>query len=153
MAAPPEPRTEQQVIARFNELRGQAASLQGKIIDLEGEIREHDLVVKTLKPMDTIRRCYRLVGDVLVERTVGEALPAVQRNRDNIEGALQALVKQLEAKQKELEAFQTKYKIRFRGEDDEDDQQQQQQQQQRRQPGSSEGKGKGATAPQGVLVS
>lgn len=40
------------------------------------EASEHDLVIKQLQPMDKDRRCYRMIGDVLVERTVGETLPA-----------------------------------------------------------------------------
>jgi prefoldin subunit 2 len=33
-------------------------------------------VIKQLEPMDKTRKCYRLIGDVLVERTVAETLPA-----------------------------------------------------------------------------
>jgi hypothetical protein len=40
------------------------------------EAAEHDLVLKQLEPMDKGRRCYRMIGDVLVERTVAETLPA-----------------------------------------------------------------------------
>jgi hypothetical protein len=40
------------------------------------EAAEHDLVIKQLEPMDKTRKCYRLIGDVLVERTVAETLPA-----------------------------------------------------------------------------
>jgi hypothetical protein len=40
------------------------------------EAAEHDLVIKQLEPMDKTRKCHRLIGDVLVERTVGETLPA-----------------------------------------------------------------------------
>jgi prefoldin subunit 2 len=31
--------------------------------------------------MDAKRKCFRLVGEVLVERTVGEVFPAVKKNR------------------------------------------------------------------------
>jgi len=40
------------------------------------EAAEHDLVIKQLEPMDKARKCYRLIGDVMVERTVAETLPA-----------------------------------------------------------------------------
>lgn len=106
MAGSSEPRTEQQVIARFNEMRQQVNSLVSKIADLEGESAEHELVIKALQPMDKARRCYRMIGDVLVERTVGEALPAVERNRDNLQQALASLKKQREETVKELAEFQ-----------------------------------------------
>jgi len=34
--------------------------------------------------MDKSRKCFRLVGDVLVERTAGETLPAVRKNKENL---------------------------------------------------------------------
>lgn len=45
-------------------------------LPLPAEAAEHDLVIKQLEPMDKGRKCYRLIGDVLVERTVAETLPA-----------------------------------------------------------------------------
>ena len=46
------------------------------LLFVAAEAAEHDLVIKQLEPMESTRRCYRMIGDVLVERTVGEALPA-----------------------------------------------------------------------------
>jgi len=42
------------------------------------------LVEETLTPLDEKRRAFRLVGGVLVERTVGEVLPSVISNRENV---------------------------------------------------------------------
>ena len=42
------------------------------------------LVEETLTPLDSHRRAFRLVGGVLVERTVGEVLPNVAQNRSNV---------------------------------------------------------------------
>lgn len=39
---------------------------------------------ETLTPLDPDRRAYRLVGGVLVERTVKEVLPSVATNRENV---------------------------------------------------------------------
>jgi prefoldin subunit 2 len=44
----------------------------------------HRLVEETLQPLDSKRRAFRLVGGVLVERTVGEVLPSVVTNRENV---------------------------------------------------------------------
>lgn len=49
------------------------------------------MVVDTLEPMDASRRAYRLVGGVLVERTVGEVLPTVKANQEGIKQLLQQL--------------------------------------------------------------
>lgn len=42
------------------------------------------LVVKALDPMDKERKCFRLVGGVLVERTVKEVLPAIAHNLEGV---------------------------------------------------------------------
>jgi prefoldin subunit 2 len=116
--AEPELKTEQQVIARFQELRQAVSTIINKIADMETEASEHDLVIKALQPMEKSRRCYRLIGDVLVERNVGEALPAVQKNRDNIGDVLKNLQAQLRTQEEKLQQFQQKYKIRVRGQDE-----------------------------------
>ena len=55
-----------------------------KVAELEVDRNEHQLVEETLKPLDPERRAYRLVGEVLVERTVKEVLPSVTSNRENV---------------------------------------------------------------------
>lgn len=42
------------------------------------------LVIETLKEVDENRRCFRLVGGVLVERTVKDVLPALVNNKDQV---------------------------------------------------------------------
>jgi prefoldin subunit 2 len=108
----PEPRSEQEVLARFQDKRQQVAALAQRLGDLEAEAAEHALVEKALAPMEASRRCFRMVGDVLVERTVGEVLPAVRRNREGLEGVVAALRWQLDARQRDLQAFAGKWKIR-----------------------------------------
>lgn len=107
----PEPRSEQEVLARFHERRQAVAALAQRLGELEAEAAEHALVEKALAPMEPGRRCFRMVGDVLVERTVGEVLPAVRRNREGLEGVVAALQRQLEERQHDLSAFQRKWKI------------------------------------------
>lgn len=98
----------------FQEKRERLNSTWTKITELAGEATEHELVMQTLEPMDKGRKCFRLVGDVLVERTVGETLPAVAKNKQNLEDAITSLNRTLEAQKKDLVEFQTKYKITVR---------------------------------------
>lgn len=42
------------------------------------------LVIDTLKDVDPSRKCFRLVGGVLVERTVKEVLPALETNKEQV---------------------------------------------------------------------
>lgn len=45
---------------------------------------EHKLVVETLSKLNDDRKAFRMVGGVLVERTVGDVLPAVSQNFDGV---------------------------------------------------------------------
>lgn len=83
-----------------------------KISELEVERNEHILVEKTLTPLEESRRAFRLVGDILVERTVGEVLPSVESNRKNIDEVLGSLTVRLQEKQKETLEWKNKYNIR-----------------------------------------
>ena len=42
------------------------------------------LVIDTLKPLDPQRKCFRLIGGILVERTVAEVLPALEKNFESV---------------------------------------------------------------------
>lgn len=59
------------------------------------------MVVDTLEPMEGTRRAYRLVGGVLVERTVAEVLPTVKENQEGIKQVLQQLAASRVKKEKE----------------------------------------------------
>lgn len=51
---------------------------------LSGLSSRPSLVIDTLKEVDEARRCYRMVGGVLVERTVKEVLPALENNKEQV---------------------------------------------------------------------
>jgi prefoldin subunit 2 len=57
-----DPRSEQQIVTRFNGLRAGVEETWNKIVELESESAEHDLVVKALEPMEPSRKCYRQIG-------------------------------------------------------------------------------------------
>eukprot|EP00752_Nemacystus_decipiens_P001828 g1765.t1 len=103
---------EQQIIGVYRGMLGDVNQMRRKIAELEGEVSEHQMVVDTLEPMDATRRAYRLVGGVLVERTVGEVLPTVKANQEGIKQLLQQLATTRANKEKEAAEWKIKYKIR-----------------------------------------
>ena len=44
------------------------------------------LVIDAIKDLDPHRKCFRMVGTVIVERSVAEVLPAVQSNLEQVLG-------------------------------------------------------------------
>ncbi|KAK0461825.1 Prefoldin beta-like protein [Desarmillaria tabescens] len=107
--------SEQEILQTFNRYQSDLRNLAGKIGELESEADEHGLVLTTLNEALTEepdRKCFRLIGGVLVERTVRDVVPALSMNRDGILQAVGNLAEQYKTKEKELDAFKELYKIR-----------------------------------------
>ncbi|KAL6193997.1 hypothetical protein ACLB2K_035081 [Fragaria x ananassa] len=109
-----EPVNEQAVANKFAAMRSELNQIYSKITELEMDVSEHSLVINAIQPLDPSRRCFRMIGGVLVERTIKEVLPAVQRNKEGIEEVITRLNEALERKKKEITEFEAKYKIRIR---------------------------------------
>jgi prefoldin subunit 2 len=116
---PREPINEQAVVNMYNAMRAELNQIYSKITELEMDASEHSLVINAIEPLDQSRRCYRMIGGVLVERTVKEVLPAVQRNKEGIEEVIARLNEAAVKKKKEIADFEDKYKIRIRKADSE----------------------------------
>ncbi|XP_050035428.1 prefoldin subunit 2 isoform X1 [Dermacentor andersoni] len=105
---------EQGVVDGFNQLRQEQRALTGKLIELEMELNEHNLVAEALQKVDGDRRCYRMVGGVLVERTVKDILPAVERNKENISKSVELLNEKIVQKGQEVNEYREKHNIQIR---------------------------------------
>merc|ERR1719199_2312533 len=106
---------EQQIVKKFSSMRDEKEKVARKISEMTSEMNEHKMVVETLEPLDPNRKAWRLVGGVLVERTCGEVLPAVQEALKNIEEVVATLTKKYDEKEAEINAFMEKYNIRLQG--------------------------------------
>ena len=85
MAQNREPKSEQEILQSFQTQRNELRSLAAKIEELSSDANEHGLVLKTLEPMEKDRKCFRLIGGVLVERTVADVAPSVKTNKDQLD--------------------------------------------------------------------
>lgn len=63
---------------KFQQLRQEYSGLLQKIAEIETERREHTLVLETLSNSQPDRKCWRLLGGVLVEKTVSEIAPTIE---------------------------------------------------------------------------
>lgn len=115
----------QQVAATFESRRNELQALATRIGDLEASGDEHKLVLDTLRDAqakDPERKCFRLIGGVLTEKTVKDVLPVLEHNAKNvrliwpclrgvtltphkIEELIAALLKQYKEKESQLAAF------------------------------------------------
>ncbi len=70
---------------QLNALKSEYQMLSDRLTEYEMESEEHQVVIDALKPLDGQRKCHRLVGGVLVERTVAEVIPALERNKTMVQ--------------------------------------------------------------------
>ncbi|KAH7916268.1 Prefoldin beta-like protein [Hygrophoropsis aurantiaca] len=109
------PLSDQEIQQNYSRLQGDLQALAGKIGELEQEAEEHGLVLATLNEAleeGPDRKCFRLIGGVLVERTVKDVVPALQTNRDGIKKVIETLTEQYTTKERDFDNFKRDYSIR-----------------------------------------
>lgn len=99
------------IISTYKQYRADISELANKIAELENDRHEHILVINAIKDLDPSRRCYRSIGGILVERTVGDTLPTIQKNVQQIETVLQQLSIKIKDKEKQAEEWRVKHNI------------------------------------------
>lgn len=109
MAAVKKPTSEEW--ERFNQLRQEQRAVVQQMSKIEAEKAEHAITIEALKEVDKNRTCFRLVGGVLIERTVGEVLPALQKNHDQLSTFVEKLNEQLVEKGKTIAQYSEKHNI------------------------------------------
>ncbi|KAK9452413.1 Prefoldin subunit-domain-containing protein, partial [Limtongia smithiae] len=97
--------------AQYNTYKSTLQQLAQKIGELESEGDEHKLVLETLRPLPTTRKCFRMVGGVLVERTVGDVIPALEANATGVRTVLQQLVGEYKKTEEDMASWQKKNKV------------------------------------------
>nr|CAG4642955.1 EOG090X0L97 [Evadne anonyx] len=108
----------EEIVQGFQRLRAEQRQLANKLSELEMDLNEHKLVIETLTGVDGDRKCFRMVGEVLVERTVKEVLPALILHRDQMVNLIEVLNKQVMTKGQEINDYKEKNNIRIRNRDD-----------------------------------
>ncbi|KAK0951610.1 Cochaperone prefoldin complex subunit [Friedmanniomyces endolithicus] len=102
---------QQDLQVQYSNYKDTLQAIAQKIGDVEQEAEEHKLVLETLVPLPEDRKCFRMINGVLVERTVGDVLPALQTNADGLKKVLEDLVKQYRTKQDDMEKWKKKNNI------------------------------------------
>ncbi|KAF7719905.1 Prefoldin subunit 2 [Penicillium ucsense] len=106
-----DPKKQQELQLQYTNFKNTLQQLASKIGDIEQEAEEHKLVIETLDPLPSDRKCFRMVNGVLVERTVQDVLPALKTNSDGLKQVLDDMLKQYKNKQNELDNWKKKNNI------------------------------------------
>merc|ERR1711931_12145 len=107
--------SKEEIVQGFQNLCQEQRGLQQKLAELRQERGEHELVAETLKKAEPERKAWRLVGGVLTERTVGEVLPALQSQIENITKVITMIEEKMQAKAKEITDYREKHQILIQG--------------------------------------
>ena len=101
----------QDVMRQVTNLQKEISQLRSKVSELDNEMQEHMRVIKTLEPVESSRRAFRLIGGVLVEKTAGEVLPAVTEQKEQLNKLILALSDRVVDKERELSELKKKYNL------------------------------------------
>ncbi|XP_025415534.1 prefoldin subunit 2 [Sipha flava] len=109
------PTEEEQIHNTFNALRTEQRQLATKLSEIELDLNEHSIVIDTLNKLDEDRKCFRLIGGVLVERKICDVLPTLVKNRGEMGKIVKTLNEQLTKKGIEINEFKNKHNIQVKG--------------------------------------
>ncbi|KAL1131662.1 hypothetical protein AAG570_011275 [Ranatra chinensis] len=102
----------------FQTLRNEQRNLINKLSEVDIDLNEHKIVIDTLKDLDGSRKCFRLIGGVLCEKTVGDILPGLINTKEQLTVLSETLNEQVNKKGVEINDYKEKYDIRIRVQDE-----------------------------------
>lgn len=99
---------------KLNKLRQDQREISSRIGLLDNDLSETKLVAEALQQVDPKRKCYRLMGGVLIEHVVEDVIPALDKNKDQLETMVTNAKQELVEKGKAIQAFMTENNISLR---------------------------------------
>merc|ERR1711970_737579 len=90
--------SKEEIVQGFLQLCQMQRQLHQKLAEIKQERGEHELVADSLRKAEPERKAWRLVGGVLTERTVGEVLPALEKQIENLSTVIKTLEEQMDSK-------------------------------------------------------
>ncbi|KAJ8893599.1 hypothetical protein PR048_006199 [Dryococelus australis] len=111
-------KSNEEILEGFQALRAEQRHMVNKLSELEMELLEHKMVIESLKNIEEGRKCFRMIGGVLCERTVKDVLPNLISNSEQLAKYVDNLNEQLKKKGQELNDYKEKFNIRIRGHDE-----------------------------------
>ena len=97
-----------EIIQRYNEIKSKYTLFFQKSIELEEELREHNLVANTLTDVNGERRCWRMIGGVLVEKNAETIKKDMESQIVNIKQTLELVHKSLMTQETVLKEWERK---------------------------------------------
>ncbi|KAK7602734.1 hypothetical protein V9T40_006708 [Parthenolecanium corni] len=109
---------QEQIIGKFQTLREEQRQIAAKLAESDIEENELKIVIDALKKVDGGRKCYRLIGGVLCEKTVKDVLPVLLEKKEDLVKTQTKNKDELVKKGVELNEFKEKHNIRVHNQED-----------------------------------
>ncbi|KAH8739753.1 hypothetical protein FG386_001460 [Cryptosporidium ryanae] len=90
---------------QISQLERKLKLLNSKISELTQDSKEHGLVLNAFEKVEPERRCFRVVGGVMVERNVKTIKPALEKEKAALDSAVTELEKQYDLTECELKSL------------------------------------------------
>ena len=75
---------EQRVAQKYQQLQKEAQILVSKLMEIEDEKKENELVLESISKLEDSRKCWRLINGVLMEKTKLEVIPEMRGVINNL---------------------------------------------------------------------
>ncbi|XKL62012.1 hypothetical protein PGB90_001845 [Kerria lacca] len=109
---------EEQILNSFQTLREEQRQIATKLAEIDVEENELKVVISTLEKVDGSRKCYRLIGGILCEKTVKDVLPVLLEKKEELAKSHVKSKSELMKKGIEINEFKEKHNIRIQGQDE-----------------------------------
>ncbi|KAH3898820.1 tubulin-binding prefolding complex subunit GIM4 SCDLUD_005158 [Saccharomycodes ludwigii] len=97
--------------AQYEEFKQEYRAVQNKLFQLQHEKEEYEVVLETLKKADPKRKCYRAVGNSLLETNAEKATPILKNRCLDLEKAVTTYKGELKTALKSLDDWKKNNKI------------------------------------------
>lgn len=99
---------------KLKALRQEQRDVVNRLNMLENDLSETKLVIEALQLVDSERKCYRSQGDILVEQTVKDVIPTLEKNKEQLEIMVNNAKKEMTDKGRAIQAFMVENNITVR---------------------------------------
>ena len=96
------------IVIKFRQLQNEHNVLLERYLEICEDKREYELVTEAIKPLQQDRKCWRMVGGILIEKTVKLVQPELASQLENMMKVITSLEEAITRKSLELKSFEAK---------------------------------------------
>ena len=94
---------------RYKQLQQEAQVLVSKLMEIEDEKKENELVLESISKLEDNRKCWRLINGVLMEKTKREVVPEMRTVINNLNAVTKQITDTLVAVRTEIKNLEGAY--------------------------------------------